>query len=110
MTLDEIRRFALSFPEASEGDHFGRASFKTAGKMFCTVGAEPAVMDIKLDLEDQANLAAAHPGIVEPVEGYWGRKGWTMRTTAWPPRNRPGRVTLIPDVLGGRRAQGASPA
>jgi hypothetical protein len=77
MTPEEIRWFAMSLPEASEGDHFGRAAFKTAGKMFCTVGAEPAVMDIKLDPEDQANLAVAHPGVVEPVEGYWGRKGWT---------------------------------
>jgi hypothetical protein len=33
---------------------------------------------VKLDPEDQANLAAGHPGVVEPVPGYWGRKGSTF--------------------------------
>jgi hypothetical protein len=77
MTADEIRRFALSLPEATEGDHFGSPSFRVAGKIFCTVGLEQPAMDFKLDPEDQANLTAAHPGMVEPVDGYWGRKGWT---------------------------------
>jgi hypothetical protein len=33
---------------------------------------------VKLDPEDQFNLATAHPGIVEPVPGYWGLKGSTF--------------------------------
>jgi hypothetical protein len=35
-------------------------------------------MMVKLDPEDQANLAAGHPGLVEAVQGYWGRKGSTF--------------------------------
>ena len=33
---------------------------------------------VKLDPEDQRNLAAGHPGVVEAVPGYWGRKGSTF--------------------------------
>ena len=80
MTPDEIRRFCLSLPETAEGDHFGSPSFKVAGKIFCTVSSERPVMDFKLDPADQANLTGAHPGVVEPVDSYWGRKGWTY---AW---------------------------
>jgi predicted DNA-binding protein (MmcQ/YjbR family) len=77
MTPDAIRRFCLSLPETAEGDHFGSPSFKSAGKIFCTIAVQTPMVNLKLDPEDQANLAAGHPGVVEPVEGYWGRKGWT---------------------------------
>ena len=39
--------------------------------------ASPRLM-VKLDPEDQRNLAEGHPGVVEPVPGYWGRKGSTF--------------------------------
>jgi hypothetical protein len=77
VNADDIRRIALALPESAEADHFGNPSFRVAGKIFCSIGAAPAVMDFKLDLEDQANLSLAHPGVIEPVDSYWGRKGWT---------------------------------
>jgi hypothetical protein len=33
---------------------------------------------VKLDPEDQRNLAEGHPGVVEAVPGAWGRKGSTF--------------------------------
>jgi hypothetical protein len=75
---DGIRRLALALPEAVEADHHGIPSFRVAGKIFCTIRLEPPRMMVKLDPEDQANLAAGHPGAVEPVPGYWGRKGSTF--------------------------------
>ena len=75
---DDIRRLALSLPEAVEADHHGLASFRVRGKIFCTLHRETPRMMVKLDPEDQRNLAEAHPGVVEAVPGYWGRKGSTF--------------------------------
>jgi hypothetical protein len=78
MTRDDIRRLALALPEAVEADHHGIPSFRVNGKIFCTIHLEKPRLMVKLDPEDQANLAAGHPGVVEPVPGYWGRKGSTF--------------------------------
>lgn len=72
----DVRRLALALPEAAEGDDHGTPAFTVGGKIFCTFSA-PAIT-IKLSLEDQDNLVAGHPGVIEPVAGYWGRKGWTV--------------------------------
>jgi hypothetical protein len=75
---DDIRRLALALPEAIEADHHGMPSFRVAGKIFCTIHVQHPRMMAKLDPEDQHNLAEAHPGVVEAVPGYWGRKGSTF--------------------------------
>ena len=77
LTCDHIRAIALAMPEAVESPHFDSTSFRVKGKIFATMGDEPRVT-LKLDPEDQHNLAEAHPGAVAPVEGYWGRNGWTV--------------------------------
>jgi predicted DNA-binding protein (MmcQ/YjbR family) len=78
VTQDVIRRLALALPEAVEADHHGIPSFRVAGKTFCILNQDRARMTVKLDPEDQRNLAEAHPGVVEAVPGYWGRKGSTF--------------------------------
>jgi len=76
LTRDDIRRVALSMPQACEEPHFHMASFRVAKKIFCTLDdPEPRIM-LKLDPEDQANLA--HGAVIEPVPGSWGRKGSTF--------------------------------
>jgi hypothetical protein len=78
MAEADIRRLALALPETVEADHHGIPSFRVAGKIFCTIRQDRPRMMVKLDVEDQRNLADAHPGVVEPVPGYWGRKGSTF--------------------------------
>jgi hypothetical protein len=78
VTQDLIRRLALELPETVEADHHGMASFRVAGKIVWTIHNDQPRMMVKLDAEDQHNLAAAHPGVIEPVPGYWGRKGSTF--------------------------------
>ena len=77
-TPDDVRTLALSLPESVEADHHGIPSFRVRGKIFCTIHTETPRMMVKLDPEDQRNLAEAHPGVVEAVPGYWGRKGSTF--------------------------------
>lgn len=78
LTRDDIRRIALAQPEAYEADHFGMPSFRVGKKIFCTIHQEHPRVMLKLDPEDQHNLAAGVPGVIEPVPGYWGRQGSTF--------------------------------
>ena len=78
VTPDDVRHLALALPEAVEADHHGMPSFRVAGKIFCTIHqSHPRIM-VKLATEDQDNLVAGHPGVIEPVPGSWGRKGSTF--------------------------------
>ena len=79
----DVRRLALALPEAYEDTHRGTPSFRVRTKIFAMLslfpGGKPGgapVATLKLDREDQINLAAAFPGAVEPVP-TWGRHGWT---------------------------------
>ena len=78
MTRDDISHMALALPEAEEAGHHGIPSFRVAGKIFSTIHLDHPRMMVKLAPEDQHNLTEAHPGVVEPVPGYWGRKGSTF--------------------------------
>ncbi len=77
MTSADIRALALTFPEAIEVDHHGFPSFRVGGKIFCTLRETQPRLMVKLKPEDQHNFVEAHPGVIAPVPGYWGRKGAT---------------------------------
>ena len=82
----DLRRLALDLPEAYEDTHRGKPTFRVKARIFAMLGqpggqgfmgldgADIAVL--KLDREDQLNMAAAHPGAVTPTETY-GHHGWT---------------------------------
>ena len=91
LTRQDIRRIALSMPEACEEPHFHMASFRVAGTIFCTLhDPEPRIM-LKLDPEDQHNLS---DGIaIEPVPGSWGSRGSTF---VWFEKLAPDR---LPDLM-----------
>ena len=75
LTRADVRAAALALPEAYEEGHFDVPSFRVAKKIFCTVHADHPRFVLKLDPEDQHNLVDAEA--ITPVEGAWGRKGWT---------------------------------
>ena len=77
LTREDIRRVALSMPEASEAPHFESASFRVNTKIFCTMSHSAPRIMLKFDLEDQHNLVEDSPGVIWPVPGYWGQKGAT---------------------------------
>jgi hypothetical protein len=94
---DDVRRLALSLPEAHEAPHFESTSFRVKGKIFATM--DPAFAEgslaLKLDPEDQRNLAEGHPGAVVAVDGYWGRNGWTrVHTKDLPPDDLAGMLRM----------------
>ena len=75
---DDIRRLALALPDTAEADHHGMPSFRVKGKIFSTIHVQHPRMMVKLEPEDQHNLTEAHPGLIEPVPGAWGRGGSTF--------------------------------
>jgi hypothetical protein len=85
LTHDDIRRVALSMPEAYEEPHFDIPSFRVNKKIFCTIHLKAPRIMLKLDREDQLNLSDGE--MIEPVPGKWGEQGstfvWFEKLPAW---------------------------
>src|SRR3954465_5248237 len=86
-TPADIRRIALALPGAYEDVHRRRPAFRVETRIFAMLGVAgnaalfsslgwDDVAVVKLDRDDQLNMAAAYAGAVEPTETY-GHHGWT---------------------------------
>ena len=86
-TQADLRRLALALPEAYEDVHRRRPAFRVQKRIFAMLGVTgntslftslgwDNVAVVKLDREDQLNMAAAWPDAVQPTEIY-GHHGWT---------------------------------
>jgi hypothetical protein len=86
-TPADLRRIALALPGAYEDQHRKRPAFRVEKRIFAMLGVtgnralfpslgRSDVAVVKLDREDQLNMAAANQGAVEPTETY-GHHGWT---------------------------------
>jgi hypothetical protein len=84
---DDLRRLALTLPEAYEDIHRRRPAFRVQKRIFAMLGVTGEtslftslgldnVAVVKLDREDQLNMAAAHPAAIRETETY-GHHGWT---------------------------------
>lgn len=80
VTPGQVRRIALSLPEAVEMSHFDQPDFRVRKKIFATLSAEKGQAVVKLGPEEQAMLVESDPKIFAPVPGGWGQKGWTAVT------------------------------
>jgi hypothetical protein len=75
ITADELRRAALSLPEAEERETWGRPTFRVRDKMFATLSDDGRSAGIKATKEEQTALVAADPERFG-VPAYVGRYGW----------------------------------
>ena len=86
-TPADLRRLALALPQAYEDVHRKRPAFRVEKRIFAMLGVagntalftslgSDDVAVVKLDRDDQLNMAAAHEGAVTPTETY-GHHGWT---------------------------------
>ena len=74
-TADELRRAALSLPEAEERETWGHPTFRVRDKMFATLSDDGRSAGIKTTKEEQTALVAADPETFG-VPAYVGRHGW----------------------------------
>ena len=57
MTADDVRGLALALPQVVEAPHHDRTSFRVGGKIFATMPADGASVNVLLD-EEEARAAA----------------------------------------------------
>jgi predicted DNA-binding protein (MmcQ/YjbR family) len=78
VTIDTLRKIALSFPEATEEPHFEKPSFRVKKKIFATYDEINKRACVKLSEIDQDVFSAADKTIIFPVDNKWGKQGWTL--------------------------------
>lgn len=78
VTIETLRKLALSFPAATEEPHFEKTSFKIKKKIFATYDDKPKRACIKLSEIDQNVFSSADKTIIYPLENKWGKQGWTI--------------------------------
>jgi hypothetical protein len=72
MRIDEVRRIALSLPEATEEPHFQYASFRIRGKIFATVPPDDEYVHVFVDESQRELMVATRPEFCEKL--WWGKK------------------------------------
>lgn len=77
VSIDTVRKIALSFPETDEHPHFHRKAFRVKKKIFATLSEKEMNLSLKLTLIDQSVFCAFDPTVIYPVPGGWGRMGFT---------------------------------
>jgi len=78
VTIEMLRKIALSFPEATEEPHFEKSSFRIKKKIFATYDDVNKRACIKLSAIDQDVFSSADKTIIYPVDNKWGKQGWTL--------------------------------
>jgi hypothetical protein len=71
-----FRALALALDDASEAPHMERIAFRTPQRIFATLAGDGDDANLKLAPEQQM-LSAARPQAFAPVNGGWGKMGWT---------------------------------
>ena len=78
ITVDTLRKLALSFPEVMEAPHFEKTSFRVNKKIFATYDNTKNQACIKLSEIDQDVFSSFDNSVIFPVDNKWGKLGWTM--------------------------------
>ncbi len=77
-TPSDFRRLALSLPQTEQRQHMNHPDFRVAGKIFATLAyPNKQFAMVKLTPIQQEDFVKAHPGVFNPCNGAWGRKGCT---------------------------------
>ncbi len=78
ITIDTLRKIALSFPETTEEPHFEKTSFRVKKKIFATYDEDRNRACIKLSEIDQDVFSSVDKKNIFPVDNKWGKQGWTF--------------------------------
>ena len=78
ITVDTLRKLALSFPEVIEAPHFEKTSFRVNKKIFATYDNTKHQACIKLSEIDQDVFSTFDNSVIFPVDNKWGKLGWTI--------------------------------
>ena len=74
MNVKQVRRLALSLPEASEAPHFHLASFRVRGKIFATLAPDGSYLNVFVDDTLREVMVAVDPKAFETL--WWGKSAY----------------------------------
>ncbi len=77
VSIQKLRKLALSFPEASEEPHFEKSSFRVKKKIFATIDSKSKIACLKLSPGDQDIFSRFDNTAIYAVPNKWGQQGWT---------------------------------
>ena len=77
VTIDQLRKIALSFKDAVELPHFEITSFRVNKKIFATLDEKNKRVCITLSKVNQSVFSDFDPESIYPVPNKWGQKGAT---------------------------------
>jgi YjbR len=75
-SIDELRRFVLSFDGACEASHQGKPDFRYRNRIVVNLDEAARSITIKLPLDEQAALIDRNDGACS-LPGGWAKHGWT---------------------------------
>ncbi|KFF15275.1 MmcQ/YjbR family DNA-binding protein [Flavobacterium hydatis] len=78
VSIDEFRKLALSFSEATEEPHFEKTSFRVKKKIFATLDVNKNLGVLKFNEIEQSVFCASSEKFFYPVPNKWGQQGWTI--------------------------------
>lgn len=74
---DQLRILAMAYDQVETSPHFERESFRIRKRIFATLDAKNQEITVKLTPIDQFVFCAFDKAVIYPVEGTWGKQGWT---------------------------------
>ena len=78
ISIEQVRKAALSLPETEEKPHFDLTSFRIKNKIFATIHADKNYVMVKLSAIDQSVFCTFDKDVIFPVPGGWGKHGATF--------------------------------
>jgi hypothetical protein len=76
VTIARTRELILSLQDATAAPHVDREAFRARGNIFASLRTD-GVFNVKLSPDEQALRCGAAPDVYKPVDGGWGKMGFT---------------------------------
>jgi len=78
VTPRHITAWAMALGEVVKQPHFEKMSFRSKKRIFATLDEKKQILVVKLGEIDQSVFCQYDDQIIKPVDGAWGKQGWTM--------------------------------
>jgi len=78
VSIEEFRKLAMSFPDATEEPHFEKISFRIKKKIFAAFDEKNNQAVLKLNEIDQSVFCSSSEKIFYEIPNKWGKQGWTI--------------------------------
>lgn len=78
VSIPTARKLALAFEAVEEKPHFEKTSFRVKNKIFATLDKKKQQLTLRLSEVDQSVFSDYNRAVVYPVQGGWGKQGWTI--------------------------------